>query len=117
MVLVLAPPLWLIPRLLLPPLVRIEGAIVPLLEKLDPLLFDEPDEEELDVLVELSAESEMSLCSQTPPTSKVFVGGTCHVQRNGPHTARDPLDGPIWTATLWLPASSTSFVRAAFAMA
>lgn len=51
---VLLPPLWLIPMLLLPPpLVRIDGAIVPeLLEKLDPLLFDEPDEDELDLLVE-----------------------------------------------------------------
>ncbi len=74
--LLLLPLLALKPRLLLPPLVRIDGAIVPLLEKLDPLLFDEPDEDELDVLVELSAESEMSLCAQTPSTSRVFVVGT-----------------------------------------
>lgn len=74
--LLLLPLLALTPRLLLPPLVRIDGAMVPLLEKLDPLLFDEPDEEELDVLVELSAESEMSLCAQTPSTSRVLVVGT-----------------------------------------
>jgi hypothetical protein len=75
-VLLLLPLLALTPRLLLPPLVRIEGAIVPLLEKLDPLLFDESEPDELDVLVELSAESEMSLCAQTPSTSRVLVVGT-----------------------------------------
>jgi hypothetical protein len=62
-VLSLLPPLALTPRLLLAPLVRIEGMIVPLLEKLEPLDFDEPDDDELDVLVELNAESEMSLCA------------------------------------------------------
>jgi len=62
--------------LLLPPLVRSEGAIVPLLEKLEPLSFDEPDEDELDVLVELSAKSEMSLWAQTPSTNRVIVVGT-----------------------------------------
>lgn len=76
-VLLLLPLLSLTPRLLLPPLVKIDGAIVPLLEKLDPLLFDEPEADELEVLVELNAESEMSLCAQTPSTSRVFVSGTC----------------------------------------
>lgn len=75
-VLLLLPPLALTPKLLLLLLVRIVGAIVPLLEKLDPRRFDEPDADELDVLVELSAESEMSLCAQTPSTSRELVVGT-----------------------------------------
>lgn len=74
--LLLLPLLALTPRLLLPPLVRIDGAIVPLLEKLDPLLFNEPEADELDVLVELGPESEMSLWAQTPSTSRVLVTGT-----------------------------------------
>ncbi len=75
----LLPLLSLTPKLLLPPLVRMDGAIVPLLEKLEPLLFDDPDEEELDPLVEvrmLGAKLEESLCAQTPSTSKVLVVGT-----------------------------------------
>lgn len=75
-VLSLHPLLALTPRLPLPPPARIDGAIVRELEKLEPLLFDEPDEDDLDVLVELSADSEMSLCAQTPSTNRVFVVGT-----------------------------------------
>ena len=77
--LLLLPLLSHTPMLLLPvPLVRIDGAIVPeLLEKLDPLLFDDPDEDELDELVEVNWVSPVSLCAQTPSTSRVLVSGTC----------------------------------------
>lgn len=77
--LLLLPLLSLTPRLLLPPLVRTDGAIVPEpLEKLDPLdlpelLLDEDDEDEL---VEVSWVSPVSLCAHTPSTSSVLVRGT-----------------------------------------
>jgi hypothetical protein len=69
--------LALTPSLLLPPLVRIDGAIVPLLEKLDPLDSPDPDDDDPDELVEVNWVSPVSLWAQTRSTSRVFVSGTC----------------------------------------
>ena len=64
------------PRLLLPVLVNWNGPNVPPLEKLDPLLFDEPDDEGPELLVDVNAESDTSLCAHTPSISRVLVTGT-----------------------------------------
>lgn len=65
--LVLLSLLALRPRLLLPPLVRIDGAMVPeLLERLDPLdLRDEPEDDEPELLVDVSAEG-LPVWTRTP---------------------------------------------------
>lgn len=89
--LLLLPLLALMPRLLLPVLDSIEGPIDPEpLVKLDPLLFDDPDDE-LELLVDERIDGAMleeSLCAHTPSTSRVLVGGTWSATGFGPTTTR-----------------------------